>query len=252
MLSDLSRRYSLIDMGKIPLHVLYEDNHLLAINKPAPLPTMGVPEDTTSLIDLAKQYVKVKYKKPGNVFLGVVSRLDAPVTGVVLLARTSKAASRISQQFRTRSVRKLYWALVNRPPEPPLDELTNWLKVDKRHRKVHVSRASVEGSQEARLRYETLLTSSRQTLLQIDLLTGRKHQIRVQLAHRGHSIIGDRKYGNQTTFSHGIALHARHLVFRHPVKHHTIRITAPIPEYWPRFVCQYADQQLDSPPTLSD
>jgi 23S rRNA pseudouridine1911/1915/1917 synthase len=239
-------------MEKTPLHVLYEDNHLLAINKPAPLPTMGVPEDTTSLIDLAKQYIKVKYDKPGNVYLGVVSRLDAPVTGVVMLARTSKAASRVSDQFRKRTVHKRYWALVNSPVAPPSNELTSWLKVDKRHRKVRVSRAGIEGAQEARLRYETVLTNSRQTLLQIDLQTGRKHQIRVQLAEQGHPIIGDRKYGNRSTFAQGIALHARQLELRHPVKNETLRITAPIPDYWPRFVCQFADEELDKPPTLRD
>ena len=239
-------------MEESSLNVLYEDNHLLAINKPAPLPTMGVSEDKTSLIDLAKQYVKVKYEKPGNVYLGVVSRLDAPVTGVVLLARTSKAASRVSDQFRQRTVRKLYWALVDQPIEPPSHELVNWLKVDKRHRKVHVSRADVEGSREARLRYETLLTTSRQTLLQIDLLTGRKHQIRVQLANQDCPIVGDRKYGNRTNFAQGIALHARQLELRHPVRNETLRITAPLPEYWPRFVWRYAVAPMGKPPTLSD
>ncbi len=247
MLSGLSRSYSLVNMENTTLHVLYEDNHLLAINKPAPLPTMGAPKETSSLVDLAKQYVKAKHNKPGNVFLGVVSRLDAPVTGVVLLARTSKAASRVSDQFRRRTVRKLYWALVNQPIEPPADDLRHWLKVDKRHRKVHISRAGVEGAQEARLSYETLLTNSRQTLLQIDLLTGRKHQIRVQLAEQGRPIIGDRKYGNRTTFAQGIALHARCLELRHPVKDEVLRIAAPVPEYWPRFVCQLAHKQLDEP-----
>src|SRR5690242_9612091 len=124
------------------LEVLYEDNHLLAVNKRAMLPTMGVAEDEASLLTVAKEYIRKKYNKPGNVYLGVVSRLDAPVTGVVLLARTSKAASRLSAQFRERDVEKLYWAIVEGRIMPAEGRLVNFMRKDERHRKMHVTGAN--------------------------------------------------------------------------------------------------------------
>jgi 23S rRNA pseudouridine1911/1915/1917 synthase len=134
------------------LDILYEDNHLLAINKPAMLPTMGVAEDRPSLIARAKEYVRRKYQKPGNVYLGVISRLDAPVTGVVLFARTSKAAARLSEQFRTRSVAKEYWALVEGKVDPPAGQLRDYLRKDERHHKVHVTASeNSPGAQRAEL-----------------------------------------------------------------------------------------------------
>ncbi len=125
-------------MNTSPLDILYEDNHLLVVNKPAMLPTMGTPGDRPTLLATAKGYVKLRYRKPGNVYLGVMSRLDAPVTGVVLLARTSKAARRLTEQFRTRAVDKLYWALVEGAVEPAADKLVDWLGQDERHRRMHV------------------------------------------------------------------------------------------------------------------
>lgn len=242
------------------LDVLYEDNHLLAVNKPAMLPTMGVPADTParkssrradgngprqSLLALAKQYVGHKYAKPGNVYLGVVSRLDAPVTGVVLLARTSKAAARLSQQFRDRHVEKTYWALVDGNVSPSSSRLVNFLRKDERHRRVHVTGPHALGAQQAELTYRTIggraddeymPTVPATTLLEVDLLTGRKHQIRVQLAHLGYPIVGDRKYGSDRTFSVGIALHARRLVVEHPVRHTPLTIEAPLPAAWQRWL----------------
>ena len=142
------------------LDVLYEDNHLLVVNKPPGLPTMGVAPAVTSLLDVAKEYIRQKYDKPGNVYLGIVSRLDAPVTGVTLLARTSKAASRLSEQFRTRQVDKEYWALVSGRPEHPVGTCSHYLRKDERNRKVHTTNAEATGAQLAVLHYRVITPSS--------------------------------------------------------------------------------------------
>ena len=221
------------------LQVLFEDNHLLVVNKPAMMPTMGVPASRTSLIDVAKAYVKQRYNKPGNVYLGVVSRLDVPVTGVVVIARTSKAASRLTNQFRERSVKKEYWAMVPGNVRPRDGDCLDWVIKHERHRKVMISHRDQPGAQEAKLRYETLRTipdkNGPVSLLRIALLTGRKHQIRVQLSHRGHAIIGDRKYGSVQSFAQGIALHARSVRLKHPTKQHEIEFVAPLPRSWKGF-----------------
>lgn len=216
------------------LDVLYEDNHLLVLNKPAGLPTMGTPEGTPTLLNVAKEYIKQKYQKPGNVYLGVMSRLDAPVTGVVLLARTSKAAARMTEQFRTHVVQKTYWTLVEGIPSPPSSTYTNWLIQDERHRRMHVVEADHLGAKEARLAYRTLSSDGRTALLEVELETGRKHQIRLQMAHHGHPVVGDRKYGSELKFPSGIALHARRLVVAHPVRGEALVFEAPLPKSWPR------------------
>src|SRR5208282_3810793 len=190
------------------LDVLYEDNHLLVVNKPAGLPTMGTPGGAPTLLTVAKDYIKQKYQKPGNVYLGVMSRLDAPVTGVVLLARTSKAAARMTEQFRTHTVQKIYWTIVEGTPHPANGSYINWLVQDERHRRMHVIDGGRLGAKEARLAYRLLSSDGRMSLLEIELETGRKHQIRLQLAYHGHPVVGDRKYGSQLRFSPGIALHA--------------------------------------------
>src|SRR5687767_8483098 len=173
------------------LDVLYEDNHLLAVNKPAMLPTMGVAEGSPSLLAAAKDYLRQKYAKPGNVFLGIVSRLDAPVTGVVLLARTSKAAGRLAKQFRERHVQKIYWAIVDGRIEPPSGHLTDYLRKDDRHRRVHIATQQTPGVQVAELTYRALGHSPSEprlrrrtalSILEVVPHTGRKHQIRVQVA----------------------------------------------------------------------
>ncbi len=222
-------------MPAAPFPILYEDNHLLAVVKPAQLPTMGVAAGKPSLLTIAKDYIKRKYDKPGNVYLGIVSRLDAPVTGVLVLARTSKAASRLTDQFRRGTVDKSYWALVDEPPDPERAECIDWMRKDERHRKMHVTHADHPEAKEARLRYRTIVQLRRATLLEVRLETGRKHQIRVQLARRGHPIIGDRKYGSPTTFADGIALHARYLEIIHPVRKTPLRLTAPVPSCWRAF-----------------
>ena len=218
-----------------PLHVLYEDNHLLAVVKPAGLPTMGTPEGRPTLLTLAKEYVKQRYQKPGNVYLGVVSRLDAPVTGVVLLARTSKAAARLTEQFRSRGVEKTYWALAEGAVEPPDGRLVDWLAEDERHRRMHIVGPTMPGAKEARLTYRRLSIVSGNSWLEVELETGRKHQIRLQLSGHGHPIVGDRKYGSVVSFSDGIALHARRLVVSHPTTDVRIEIEAPLPPTWRRF-----------------
>jgi 23S rRNA pseudouridine1911/1915/1917 synthase len=221
-------------MPSLALDVLYEDNHLLVLNKPAALPTMGTPGGEPTLLSLAREYVKQKYQKPGNVYLGVVSRLDAPVTGVVLFARTSKAAARLSEQFRTRAVQKTYWALVEGALHPPSGSYTDWLVQDERHRRMHVVDSSRPDAKEARLAYRQISGDGRLSLLEVELETGRKHQIRLQLAHHGQPVVGDRKYGSPLKFPVGIALHARRLVIAHPIRGEALVFEAPLPKYWPR------------------
>jgi 23S rRNA pseudouridine1911/1915/1917 synthase len=226
-------------MSVPPFDVLYEDNHLLAVSKPACLPTMGTRGDRPTLLALAKQYVKEQYRKPGNVYLGVMSRLDAPVTGVVLLARTSKAAARLTEQFRTRTVEKTYWALVEGVVEPAASQLVDWLGQDERHRKMRVVAPTAPGAREARLSYRRLAVrragTEEDSWLEVQLETGRKHQIRLQLARRGHPVLGDRKYGSRTAFPAGIALHARRLVVTHPTTGVRLAMEAPPPWAWRRF-----------------
>jgi 23S rRNA pseudouridine1911/1915/1917 synthase len=214
------------------LEVLYEDNHLLAVNKPALLPTMGVAEDTPSLIALARVYLQTKYQKPGNAYVGVVSRLDAPVTGLTLLAKTSKAAARLTEAFRTRAVAKTYLAVVTPPLEPAAGELEHYLRHDDRHRKVHVTHAGASGAQHARLLYESVGVRGQFALVRVSPETGRKHQIRVQLAKVGAPIVGDLKYGSREPFSPGIALHSYTLELEHPVRHEPLRIEASPPPSW--------------------
>jgi 23S rRNA pseudouridine1911/1915/1917 synthase len=218
------------------LDVLYEDNHLLVVNKPAMLPTMGVAADEPSLLSLAKEYIRRKYAKPGEVYLGVVSRLDAPVTGVLLIARTSKAAARLTEMFKRRDVEKTYWALVEGRVEPAGGTLVHFLRKDERHRKMHVATAQAADAQRAELSYRLLRSVKQNSLLEVELMTGRKHQIRVQLADALAPVVGDRKYGSRRAFPHGIALHSRRLAFEHPVKKSPVVIEAPLPPAWEAFL----------------
>lgn len=222
-------------MSPSPLTILFEDNHLLAVVKPVGVPTMGVEAGRTSLVTLAKDYLKEKYDKPGNVYLGVVSRLDAAVSGVIIFARTSKAAARLTEQFRRGDVVKTYWTLVEGALDPAAGVCVDWLRKDERQAKMVVCRPHQSRSKQARLRYRTLGAWRAATLLEVLLETGRKHQIRVQLAHRGHPVLGDRKYGAETGFPHGLALHARQLELQHPVRKFDLQLVAPLPAAWQEF-----------------
>ena len=228
----------------MPLQVLFEDNHLLAIAKPAGIATQGAPRGATSVVTLAKEYLRRKYRKPGNVYLGVVSRLDSPVSGVVLLARTSKAAARLNEQFRRRSVDKLYWAVVEGRLAAPAGEFIDLISKDETAQRMSIRKRTDDDagkprpsnkSQEARLSYRRIKQYPQNCLLEIALETGRKHQIRVQLASRGHPIVGDRKYGSKQAFTGGIALHCRRMVVEHPVKKTRLEIICPAPKSFSAF-----------------
>jgi 23S rRNA pseudouridine1911/1915/1917 synthase len=224
-------------MRRLPvsLDIIYEDNHLLALNKPAGLATMGVGAGKASLLTHAKQYIKDRYRKPGNVYLGVVSRVDSMVSGIVLFARTSKAAARLSEQFRTRSVEKVYWAVVEGRVDPPSGEWVDWMaKDEEHHRMVRASRGD-RGAQEARLWHRVLKLAGDDVLVEVRPETGRKHQIRLQFAARGSPILGDKKYGSHSAFPAGIALHARELAFDHPITKRRVVLIAPAPPAWDRF-----------------
>jgi 23S rRNA pseudouridine1911/1915/1917 synthase len=218
--------------------VLFEDNHLLVVNKPPGIATQGAEPGSPSLLNLAKDYLKSKYSKPGNAYVGVVSRLDAVVSGVVVLAKTSKAAERLNEQFRQRTVKKTYWALVEAGPSEEHFVLVDWLKAAETRKGSEIARPHDTGALEASLQGRVLKRGRDLSLLEIDLLTGRKHQIRVQLASRGWPILGDKLYGSIRAFYPGIALHARSLGFAHPTTKQPLEFDAPPGVAWKRFFDQ--------------
>jgi len=223
-------------MPKPTLEVLYEDNHLLVVNKPTGLATQGVVEGASSVLTLAKEYLKHKYKKPGNVYLGVVSRLDSTVSGLLVLARTSKAADRLTKQFQSGAVEKVYWALVESAPggpKPPTGELSHWVLKNDRQRRMEIVAPRARGAQHARLSYRTLGKQKLGTLLEIRLHTGRKHQIRLQLSDIDCPVLGDRKYGSRRPFTeNAIALHCVRLAIDHPTTNERKEFTCPPPVSW--------------------
>ena len=216
------------------LDVLYEDNHLIAVNKPCGWPSahFGGAEETMDRV--VKAYLKERYAKPGTVFLGVVLRLDKPVSGVLLFARTSKGAARLSAQFRDNLVEKVYWAVVETTdqPFPPAGTLEDWLRKDPVAGVVEVVPPDADGAKQALLHYVTKAEHEGLTLLEIRPQTGRTHQLRVQLASRGRPIYGDHKYGSRFSLGTGIGLHARSLTFLHPIKKEPIGLTAEVPKAW--------------------
>ncbi|MBR1630833.1 MAG: RluA family pseudouridine synthase [Paludibacteraceae bacterium] len=214
------------------MQVLYEDNHILAVNKRA---GEIVQADKTRDIPpsgMVADYLREKYSKPGNVFVGVVHRLDRPVSGVVLFARTSKALVRLNETFRSReNIRKTYWAIVYGRPREPEMLLEHWIQKNERQNKSYVVRPDAKGAQQARLYYRTMVCGLNYTLLEVTLLTGRHHQIRCQLAAIGCPIRGDLKYGaRRSNPDAGISLHARQISFVHPVSKENITIVAPVPD----------------------
>jgi 23S rRNA pseudouridine1911/1915/1917 synthase len=227
----------------LTIEVLYEDNHCVGVNKPAGLLSQGDDTGDPDLVSWARAYLKERYGKPGNVFVGLVHRLDRPTSGVVLLARTSKAASRLSAQFRAGKIGKLYWAIVEGHPEPPQGR---WVDVLDKHRGRNRSRvldepeAEAEG-QVARVDYRVVGCWRGYSKVELRPETGRSHQLRVQLADRGLPIVGDHKYGASTVLEaedghRRIALHARELSFMHPTRDEVITIIAPVPADWPEDV----------------
>jgi 23S rRNA pseudouridine1911/1915/1917 synthase len=211
--------------------ILYEDNHLIAVNK---LPGEIVQGDKTGdepLGETLKRYVKAKYDKPGEVFLGVVHRLDRPVSGVVVFARTSKALARMNELFRERRTKKVYWAVVQKTPSEQRATLIDYLVKIEAKNKSFVTTEDRPGASRSWLDYQVLATSDRYTLLEVHPHTGRHHQIRVQLSNIGCVIKGDLKYGADRSNDDGsIHLHARSLTFFHPVKQEELVITAPVPD----------------------
>lgn len=215
----------------ISSRILYEDNHIIVINK---LPSEIVQGDKTGDIPLSetvKSYISKKYNKPGNVFLGVVHRVDRPVSGAVIFARTSKALARLNDMLQKRELQKRYWAVVkNKPPEKK-GKLVNSLKKNEKQNKSYVVDEGTKGSKVAELVYNVIATSQRYYLVEVELITGRHHQVRAQLSALGCPIKGDLKYGfDRSNKDASIYLHARELTFVHPVKKEKIKIVAPTPK----------------------
>ena len=212
------------------LEVLYEDNHLIIVNKKSGDIAQGDKTGDAPLSDIVKSYIKEKYNKPGNVFLGVVHRLDRPTTGVIIFARTSKALERLNKMLRDKKIDKTYWAIVKNKPEKSEGTLTNYLKKNPKNNKSTAYKHETEGSKRAVLHYKLLKSLDNYHLLEVDLETGRHHQIRCQLSAIGSPIKGDLKYGFDRSNKDGsIHLHARKIEFLHPVSKEQISIIAPTP-----------------------
>ncbi len=214
------------------LDILYEDNHCLAIAKPSGVASAHFQGQDETLDRLVKAYLKTKHHKPGNVFLGVVHRLDKPVSGVLLFARTSKAAARLCEQFREGTVEKTYWAVVEGKIAKDAGTLEDWLRKDDDRKRVDVVEPNDPGAKQALLHFQRRGEHGDLTWLEIRPQTGRTHQLRVQLAHHGHPIFGDAKYGSFHTFGSAIGLHARALTFLHPIRYEPITLTAELPRAW--------------------
>lgn len=214
-----------------PITVLLEDNHLIVINKKASQIVQGDKTGDVPLSEHLKNYLKVKYNKPGKVFLGVVHRLDRPVSGAVVFARTDKALSRMNEIFRSRDVQKVYWAIVEQRPALTEGKLINWLNKNEKQNKSYVVKEGNAGALRAELDYKLLASSDKYHLLEVQLYTGRHHQIRCQLANMGCIIKGDLKYGaKRSNPDASISLHARSISFKHPVKGERVEIVAPVPD----------------------
>jgi 23S rRNA pseudouridine1911/1915/1917 synthase len=220
--------------------ILFEDNHCLAVAKPAPLLTQGVPPGIPTLEAMVKAYLKERYHKPGNVYLGIPHRLDRPVSGVVLFARNTKAARRLAEQFQQHQVVKIYWAVVEGNVQPEEGRWEDWLL--KRPEEARTERVTPEtpGARHAVLAYRRLAVTAGSSLLEVRPETGRMHQIRVQAAGRGWPVRGDAWYKARQPFGppaptprdRAIALHARSLTFLHPIRYEPVTVIAPLPVFW--------------------
>ncbi len=211
--------------------VVYEDNHIIVVNKAASEIVQGDKTGDVPLSEKVKAYLKEKYQKPGNVFVGVVHRLDRPVSGLVVFAKTSKALTRLNEMFRSNEVHKVYWAIVKNAPQEPERELVHWLVRNEKQNKSYAYDRERKDAKRAALRYRMIAHSDNYHLLEVNLLTGRHHQIRCQLAKMGCPIKGDLKYGFPRSNPDGsISLHARRVSFIHPVSRLPIELEAPLPE----------------------
>lgn len=213
------------------MEVIYEDNHLIVVNKAPGEIVQGDKTGDEPLSETLKRWIKEKYAKPGNVFCGVVHRLDRPVGGLVVFAKTSKALARLNEMFRTGQVHKTYWAISRNAPTAESGTLTHWITTVERTNKSYASVQPKPGAKEARLSYRHIASSDRYHLIEVNLMTGRKHQIRVQLSAIGCPVKGDLKYGDKRSNPDGsISLIARHIEFIHPVSGKEISLTAPVPD----------------------
>jgi len=211
--------------------VLYEDNHIIIVNKTVSEIVQGDKTGDKPLSEIVKEWLKEKYNKPGNVFCGVTHRLDRPVSGIVIFAKTSKALSRLNEMFKNKEIKKTYWAIVKDTPKPEKAELRHYLVRNEKQNKSYAYDIEKPNSKLAILSYKVISKSDRYSLLEIDLQTGRHHQIRCQLAKIGSPIKGDLKYGaERSNPDGGISLHARKVSFTHPVSKEFIEVTAPLPE----------------------
>lgn len=211
-------------------HILYEDNHLIVLNKPSGEIVQGDKTGDMPFSDKVKAYIKDEYNKPGNVYLGVPHRLDRPTSGIVVFTKTSKALTRVNAIFKERKVKKVYWALVEKKPIPSLGKLENYLWKNEKRNKSFVVEPGKKGAVQAILSYQLMYSTKSYFLVEVQLHTGRHHQIRVQLSNRGWSIKGDVKYGaKRTNPDASISLHARYLELPHPTTGELLKITAPVP-----------------------
>jgi 23S rRNA pseudouridine1911/1915/1917 synthase len=217
---------------ELPFEILYEDNHCLAVAKPSGWLSTHYQGGAETVDRVVKRYLKEKHHKPGNVFLGVVHRLDRPVSGVLLFARTSKAAGRLAEQFREGTIEKVYWAVVEGGVTSSAGTLEDWLRKDRQAGRVEVVAAHAPGARQALLHFQKRGSQDGFTWLEVRPQTGRTHQLRVQLAHRGHPLYGDAKYGSVHTFGGAIALHACALTFLHPIRYEPVTVTAEVPRLW--------------------
>lgn len=216
--------------NKSNLQILFEDNHIIIVNKRVGDIVQGDKTGDKPLSEVVKSYIKDKYNKPGNVYLGVVHRLDRPTTGLVIFAKTSKVLPRLNALFVSKDINKTYWAIVKNMPPKTEDTLIHWLKKNPKNNKSSAFIKEVKDSKKAILHYKLLQKLDNYYLLEVDLETGRHHQIRSQLSSIGCPIKGDLKYGfDRSNPDGGIHLHARHITFIHPVKNENISITAPLP-----------------------
>lgn len=212
------------------IEVLYEDNHVIVVNKKPSDIVQGDKTGDKTIPDKIKEFLKIKYDKPGNVFCGVVHRLDRPTSGAVVFAKTSKALTRLNEQFKIHDTNKVYWAIVENKPNQTQGRLENYLLKNEKQNKSYVHNKEVKGAKKAILHYKLLNSSDKYHLLEIHLETGRHHQIRAQLSHIKCIIKGDLKYGAKRSNADGsIHLHARHLAFDHPTTKERIKVTAPVP-----------------------